>query len=311
MITCCLGDGEMKLSIITVTFNDETVLPEFIRSLEESEVGTGRLTAEVCVVDNHSTDQTPALLKEVHHSWFTLVLLKKNKGFAAANNEALAQAKGEYILFLNPDTSFQHGVCEGMCTYLDEHENVGAVTPHVVLPDGTLDRNTLRNFPTPLSALFQFSGLASISRRFSGYYREPDGTQNAQEVPACGGACLMVRRSVVEKIGKWDEGFFLYGEDLDYCFRIHEAGWGVHYLPWLQLIHYGGVSTGIKKSGSGHSRASVATRIAMATYSVEAMQRFYSKHEAQHHTAAVNGLVLLGMKSLLLMRKIGFLLWRH
>ncbi len=289
----------MKLSIITVTYNVESVLDGYLKSLEQSEVGLGLLAGEVLVVDNASEDNTVAQLKKSAVP-IKIICSKENLGFSAANNLGLKEACGENLLFLNPDTEFKAGVLTTLLEYLDAHEEVGAVTPRVLLPDGQDDLNTRRNFPTPLSALQHFLHLPG-----SDYYITKEPTQE-QAVPAIGGAFLMAKQAVVTKVGSWDEDFFLYGEDLDYCYRINEAGYKIMYVPAVQITHLGGVSTGIKKSGERWSKASKKQKRAMAKYSVEAMALFYQKHLANKHNLIINALVAFGFRVLCMVRVLQF-----
>lgn len=289
----------MTLSIITVTYNDEKVINDYLKSLVESEVGKGEIEAEVLIVDNASKDRTVELIKSSPLR-VQLTVEKDNLGFAKANNLALANASGKFVLFLNPDTKFEYGIFNHLLDYFELNPAVGALTCRVLLPDGTDDRNTRRNFPTPSSALRHFLHLPG-----SGYYLSGDESKE-QEIPACGGSFLMVRKQVLDQVGNWDEKFFLYGEDLDLCFRIREAGWKIMYVPQVSIIHYGGVSTGIKKSGSELSTASKEQKRKMAGYSVEAMAHFYRKHLSKNHNSLMNGIVELGFKSLRLLREVQF-----
>lgn len=289
----------MELSIISVTYNDANVIQGFLQSLLKSEVCDGSLDSEVFVVDNASRDETVQIIKEQDH-FVRLTELEENVGFSRANNKALAQSRGRYVCFLNPDTKFSKGVFKALISYLEENQEVGAVTPKVLLPDGSLDLNTRRNFPTPMSALMHFFGVAG-----SGYYISGKEDE-IQEVPACGGAFLLVKREVLQKVGDWDEDFFLYGEDLDLCYRIREEGWKITYVPTVSILHYGGVSTGIKESGASLSTADKSQRVRMAEYSVEAMALFYKKHLARQHTFLVNLLVGLGFRGLKFLRLLQY-----
>lgn len=289
----------MTLSIITVTYNDEKVIVDFLTSLRESEVEKGGIETEVLLVDNHSSDRTVEIVRESVVE-INLTVLDENVGFSAANNVALAKSHGDVVLFLNPDTKFSTGVFKTLLKYLDTHVEVGALTCRVLLPDGADDLNTRRNFPTPWSALKHFLHLPGGSYYLTG--REDE----EQDIPACGGSFLMVRRQVLDQIGGWDEEFFLYGEDLDLCYRIREAGWKIMYVPTVSITHFGGVSTGIKKSGLELSTASKEQKRKMAGYSVEAMAHFYRKHLSKKHSTIMNLLVEFGFKSLRFLREVQF-----
>src|SRR3989344_1401772 len=187
----------MKLSVITISYNDEKVIGEYLASLTESEIGKGEIKAEVLVVDNNSSDRTVEIVKNSNLD-VDLTVLNQNVGFSVANNIALAKCKGDVVLFLNPDVEFSGDIFAPLLDYLESRKDVGALTCKVVLPDGKPDLNTRRNFPTPLSALKHFLHLPN-----SHYYITGEDDEE-QEIPACGGSFLMVKREVLDKIGNWD-----------------------------------------------------------------------------------------------------------
>ncbi len=187
--------------------------------------------AEIFVVDNASTDATVELVRA---NFPHVVLLENevNAGFARANNQALTQANGDYVLLLNPDTVVEPDALQLLCAYLADHPHVGAVGPRLMRPDGAIQRSCLRyvTLPALLTGFVQ-----------GGDYLPADPTTPAQ-VEALSGAALMVRRQVVEKVGLLDEAFFMYAEDTDWCYRMAKAGWEVHYCPTATVIHIGGQS---------------------------------------------------------------------
>ena len=297
----------MDLSIISVTHNNEQVLPEFLDSLKPYLTENKGNKIEAVIVDNASSDDSMKLLKsekDLH-----VIQTDINLGFSKANNVGIIKATGRYLLFLNSDTKFSKEVFPYLITQMDANPKFGAMTCRVLLPDGTDDLNTLRNFPTPRAALCHFLGLNKLfpnNRFFNGYFLTSLDPTKVHSIPACGGSFLLTRREIIEKLGGWDEDYFLYGEDLDLCFRIKKLGYEIIYDPHVSITHYGGVSTGIKKSGEHLSSASKEKRREMADHSVDAMGIFYKKNLAPHNPFYINGLVKLGMISLRILRKISF-----
>jgi len=222
-----------------------------------------------------------------------------NRGFAAGNNLGLKLAEGRYILFLNPDTIVPAKTLLESLEYLKKHSKVGAVSPRLELADGTLDEACHRGFPTPWRSLCHFSGLEKIFPRwrlFSGYHLGWRLSKHwPHPVEAVSGAFLMVKREAGESIGWWDEDYFFYGEDIEFCFRLWKKGWQIYYLPNIKMRHYRGVSSGIKKHSLGMSKADLKTRLQAAKSSVEAMRIFYRKHYLCKYPWPVNKLVYFAL----------------
>ena len=174
-----------------------------------------------------------------------LIVNHENRGFAKANNQALAVAKGRFICLINPDTLVREDTFQSCLDYMRSHADAGMVGCKVLNADGSLQLACRRSFPTPwvgLTKALGFSALFPKSRLFGRYnltYLDPD---SISEVEAISGSFMMVRREVIEQVGFLDEAFFMYGEDLDWCYRIHQAGWKIIYLPTTQIIHYKGRS---------------------------------------------------------------------
>ncbi len=232
----------MLLSIIIVNYNVRQFLENALTSISRAIEG---LRAEVLVVDNASRDNSVAMVLK-SFPWVRVIANEENVGFARANNQALREAKGTYVLLLNPDTIVQEDTFRVMIRYLDAHPEVGLAGCKVLNPDGSFQLPCRRSFPTPWVAFTKMFGLSALfpsSRLFGKYnltYRSPDATY---PVDAVSGSFMMIRRSVVEKIGGLDESFFMYGEDLDWCFRVREAGYAVAYVHETSVIHYRGQST--------------------------------------------------------------------
>ncbi len=231
-----------RLSIIIVNYNVKEFLEQALQAIDKATVN---LDAEVLVVDNHSVDESVKMVR-THYPWVHLIVNEQNVGFAAANNQALREARGEYLLLLNPDTLVQEDTFTTMIGYLDEHPKVGMAGCKILNPDGTLQLACRRSFPTLRVALPKIFGLSRLfpgSRFFAKYnltYLDPDVET---DVDAVSGSFMMVRQEAMKQVGLLDESFFMYGEDLDWCYRFKQAGWEVKYVPETKIIHYKGESS--------------------------------------------------------------------
>ncbi len=228
------------LSIIIVNWNVRDLL---LRCLEHIPQAVGERSYEVIVVDNASTDGSQALAEGFPHlRW---IQNRDNVGFTRANNQGIAVARGRYLCFLNPDTEPQPGALATLARYLDTHPDVGIVGPQLRYPDGTLQPSRYR-FPTLTVALMESTPMAwhwpdnPWSRWYHCAALSPD---REHDVDWLNGACLMVRRDVIEQVGAFDEGFFMYSEELDLCKRAKAAGWRVVYVPDAVVVHHEGKSS--------------------------------------------------------------------
>ncbi len=289
----------MDLSIIIVNYNVKELLRDCLRSLMSADY-------EIFVVDNASKDGSVEMVREEFPE-ATLIASKENLGFARANNLAIKEASGRYLLFLNPDTTVPAGTLPEMIKFMEENSKVGVATCFVELASGGMDRDCHRGFPTPWASFCHFLGLAKLfpqSKIFGAYHQTWKDLTKTHEVEACCGAFMMVRRSAVEEVGVWDEDFFFYGEDLDWCYRFWEKGWKVVFYPHVKIIHHKGASSGMKKSSQEVTTASRESKRRARKASTDAMRIFYEKHYLQKYPAGLNWLVLRGIK---LMEKVRLL----
>ncbi|MBD0379710.1 glycosyltransferase family 2 protein [Paenibacillus sedimenti] len=232
----------MDLSIIIVNYNTRELTLKCLQSVYAS---FSSYSYEVILVDNASRDHTVEAVQEKFQQ-VTCIANTENVGFSRANNQGIRIAKGRYVLLLNSDTVVQSDTLETMIQFMDANHNVGASGCKIVLPDGSLDKACKRGFPTPSASFyyaFGFSKLFPNIPRFNQYqlgYLDPD-----QEYPidSLVGAFMLVRREAIDQVGMLDEEFFMYGEDIDWCYRIKQAGWINYYYPRTQIIHYKGASS--------------------------------------------------------------------
>jgi len=269
----------MKLAVIIVSYNTKPYLQKCLKTLSKSNYPTKDLS--IVVVDNASTDGTVAELKVLFQD-VTWVKLDENTGFSRANNIGIKRAgEADYYLFLNPDTEVLPSGLSKMVSYLESNPDVGILTPYVKLTDGLIDDACHRGFPTPWNAFCHFSGLASMFPRsllFNGYHLGYRSLDKIHEIDACVGAAMLVRKKVGEDIGWWDEDFFWYGEDLDFCYKAKERGNKIVFNPDVVVLHHKGVSGGIKKKSSNYSNVDRLTKKRAQEARFDAMIIFYKKH---------------------------------
>ena len=232
----------MDLSIIIVNYNVKEFLQNLLTSIDKA---SSRLLVETIVVDNASDDGSIEMLKQYFPS-VKLIENTKNLGFSKANNLGLKEAKGKYLLLLNPDTLVSENTFEVTINFLRQHPEAGMAGCKILNPDGSLQLACRRSFPGLWTSFCKVTGLGSVfpkSKIFARYNLTYLNENKTYEVDAISGSFMMVRRELYEKIGGLDEEFFMYGEDLDWCYRTQKSGYKVFYVHSTQIIHYKGEST--------------------------------------------------------------------
>jgi GT2 family glycosyltransferase len=232
----------MILSVIIVNYQVKYFLELCLHSVEKALKG---LEAEIIVVDNNSGDDSLAYLRP-RFPGVNFQANTENTGFARANNQALAQARGEYILFLNPDTLLPEDIATHCLAFLAATPRIGGLGVRMVDGSGQFLKESRRGFPTPWVGFCRLSGLSALfphSRIFSTYYLGHLPADRAHPAPVLSGACLWVSRAILTEIGAFDERFFLYAEDIDLSYRIEQAGYVNFYHPAATIVHFKGEST--------------------------------------------------------------------
>jgi N-acetylglucosaminyl-diphospho-decaprenol L-rhamnosyltransferase len=224
--TAVVSDSSIAIAIIS--YNTAPLLRRCLTSVVAYTRGP------VLVIDNHSTDGSAELVRRE----FAEVPLKveENRGYGAAANRAIDELQTRYVLLLNADTELTSGAAEALAAYLDEHTTVGIAGPRLVTAAGIFDPSA-HAFPRPLALLLQESGVKRLLR--IGHRNE----WRARSADWILGAALMIRREAFRAVGGFDEGYFLYQEEVDLCHRLRQAGWDVHYAPVATVLHVGGAST--------------------------------------------------------------------
>lgn len=287
----------IDLSIIIVSYNTE----DFIVKCADSIAKTAKdLSYEIIVVDNASKDNTQRQLLELKSKIPNLIVVQNNQnlGFSKANNIGVKKANGKYILFLNPDTIVNEHTLRGMIDFMDKNPNAGAATCKVLLESGKIDDASHRGFPTPWNSFSHFSGLSKIlgkTRVFGGYNLGYLDFNKTHEIDALAGAFMIVRGKAGEDAKWWDEDYFFYGEDIDFCYQLKQKNWKIYYVSEFSILHYKGVSGGIKKHSKHLTTADYKTRKKATEARFNAMKIFYKKHYEQKYPWIVTRLVYFGI----------------
>ena len=244
------GVRSVQLSIIIVSYNTRDLLAQCLTSVREALHRAAEAAkmepetyGEVWVVDNASADGTA---NHVHAAfpWVHLIANQENRGFAAANNQALDQARGRYLLLLNPDTVVLDGALDCLTSFLDEHPNAGMVGGRLQYANGAFQQSAFR-FPTLSMVFLDFFPVnyRLTDSRWNGRYPRSAYEHGPFVVDHPLGACMLVRREVVNQVGLLSEDFFLYCEEVDWCLRIRRAGWHIYCEPRARFLHHSGAST--------------------------------------------------------------------
>ncbi len=232
----------MDLSIIIVNYNVKVFLQNLLDSIQKASSG---IQTEVIIVDNASDDGSIEFLREKYPQ-IKLIVNKTNLGFGKANNIGLKEAKGKYILLINPDAIVAEDTFSKMIEFFNQTPDAGLAGCKILNPDGTLQLPCRRSFPGPWTSFTKVTGLSTLfpkSKIFARYNLTYLDENQTYEVDAISGSFMMMRKEVYDKVGGFDEQFFMYGEDLDLCYRIQKAGHKVYYVHSTQIIHYKGEST--------------------------------------------------------------------
>jgi len=261
--------SQMKLSIIIVNYNVKYFLEQALLSVRRACVG---LDAEVWVVDNNSVDDSVPMVREkfpeVH-----LIANEGNPGFAIANNQAIRQSTGEYVLLLNPDTVVEEDTFKKCIDFMDARPEAGGLGVRMIDGSGAFLPESKRGFPSPWVAFCKTVGLSRLfpkSALFNHYHLGYLEECETNEVEVLAGAFMFMRRSVLDEIGLLDEAFFMYGEDIDLSYRIIQAGYNNYYFPETTIIHYKGEST--KKGSLNYVKAFYKAMIIFARKHFEGRQ---------------------------------------
>jgi GT2 family glycosyltransferase len=265
----------MDISVIIVSWNVSQYLEKCLESLAAA---PARRSVEIIVVDNASSDGSAEMVKS-HFPNVKLIRSDKNLGFAGANNVAIRQSQGRYVCLVNPDVEVLPGCIDALADFLDQNPTVGNVGPRVLNPDLTM-QSTCRRFPTLWNNFCMATGLATAfknSQLFAGehmFYFHHDRTLPVDVLVGC---LWMMRREALETVGLLDEDFFMYGEDLDWCWRSWKTGWKVVFFPGAEAVHHRGGS-------------SAAQPIRCAVAQQKSILHYWSKHQSTWATLGIRSI---------------------
>lgn len=267
------------LDVVIVSYRCGPLLRRCLESVREYAPARG---ARVTVVDNASGDGTADVVRREFPD-VRLIALEENTGFSAANNLVLRETTAEYVLVLNPDTQLSEGTLETLLGLMDADPRIGIAGCRLVQEDGTFDHAARRSFPTPASALGHFLRLGRSDRAPAALaaYRAPEVGEGP--VDAVNGAFMLMRRAMLDEIGLFDEGYWMYMEDLDLCYRAARAGWVTWYEPSVEAVH-------MKAGSSGHHR-----RLRLNYAFHYGMYRYYRAHLAPSRHRLFNVVVYVGI----------------
>ncbi|MBD3366180.1 glycosyltransferase [candidate division WWE3 bacterium] len=290
--------GLPKVTVIITTYNDGAFVSKCLNNLKKiKEASYSNL--DVIVKDQNTTDGTKELIKQ-DYPWVTLIE-GENVGLSKAYNTSYRQADSEYLLFLGMDAFPEENAIKTLVDYFEAHSKVGAATCKLVLEDGSLDMDAHRAFPTPWISLTKFLGLSKLfphSPLFNGYFLPGKDMEKPHEIDMLISHFMFTRKSVLDEVGGFDEDYFLYGEDVDICYRIKEAGWRIMYLPQCQAIHAKGGGIGIRKTTRNRVKKPLKHRLKMQRLSAEAMETFLRKHYMEKYSKFLVHLMIFSSRLL-------------
>lgn len=283
----------MELSVIIVNYNVRFFLEQCLYSVYKSIQG---FSAEVIIVDNNSVDGSVQMINE-KFSEAVLIENKENTGFSKANNQGLKIAKGKYVLILNPDTVVEENTFKKCIDFMDSHPKSGCLGVKMIDGKGNFLPESKRSLPTPLVSFYKIFGLSTLfpkSKIFGRYHLGFLNNNKVHKVEILSGAFMFIRKSVLDKIGYFDETFFMYGEDIDLSYRFILAGYENYYFPETTIIHYKGEST--KKGSINYVMIFYRAMVIFA-------RKHFSRRYARFYSLLINAAIYI-RASLSILRRI-------
>ncbi|WP_295724899.1 glycosyltransferase family 2 protein [uncultured Methanobrevibacter sp.] len=268
----------MDLSVVIVNYETFELTKNTVNSILEYSYP---FSVEIIIVDNASSDDSLSKLKEYFADKVKFIVSKENNGFAAGNNLALKMCNSKYVLLLNSDTIVWRNTLEDIYNFMENNSDVGACGCQVLLDDNTLDKACKRTFPNVKNSFFRLFHIPTKSKD-DNYNLDDLDDNGVYEIDCLTGAFIFTRKKVIDEIGLLDETFFMYGEDIDFCYRIKNGGWKIVYYGKDKITHFKGASS--KKQ-----------RPKLIYEFYRAMYIYYKKHHAQESNFLVNGIVYLGI----------------
>lgn len=287
----------MDVSIIIVNYRTYELIQQTIDSIVSKD---HPFQYEIYLVDNASHDGSLEKLqkdfaREEETGLIKFIASTRNNGFAYANNLALKESSARYVLLLNSDTVILNNSLTKCMDYMEGDSSIGALGCKVILPDGSLDKACRRSFPTFSVSFYRMTGLSRLfpkSKRFGKYNLTYLNKNETYEVDSLVGAFMLVRSDAIHEVGLLDEKFFMYGEDIDWCYRIKSHGWKIMYYSEAEIIHYkGGSNSTLEKSR-------------LTTEFYRSMYIFYNKHYRDDYPFIITGITYMGIWGICSMKKL-------
>ena len=275
----------MNLSVVIVNYQTFEMTKNTINSILEHSYP---FSYEIIVVDNASSDDSLSRLQEYFKDKVKFIASSENNGFAAGNNQALRQVKSDYVLLLNSDTIVWENTLENIYAYMENHEDVGACGCRVRLEDGQLDKACKRSFPNVKNSFFRLFHIPTNSKD-DNYNLTDLADDGIYEIDCLTGAFMFMRKSALDEVGLLDETFFMYGEDIDLCYRIKQGGWKIVYYGESSITHLKGASSKKQKN-----------KLIYEFY--RAMYIYYKKHHAKESFFLTNIVVYIGIAVLCILK---------
>jgi len=285
-----------KVSFIIVNYNTRDLLEKCVANLLD-----GYKPSEIIVVDNASNDGSADNIKERFEKKIKLIRTENN-GITAGYNLGIKKATGDYYIFLGTDAFPTKEAIEKVVNFMEDekNKNVGIATPKIVLRDGSLDMDAHRGLSTPWSSLTHFAKLDKLfpkSKLFARYFLTYKDFSMPHEIDVCISHLMCIRKETMDKLKKWDEDFWVFGEDLDICYRAQQLGYKIMYLSNIEVLHYKGAGVGRKETKDlvNASRISKESKRRLTLATTRAMKLFYKKHQEKKYPWVLNQIVYLGI----------------
>lgn len=300
----------IKIDVIIANYNTKDLLKKCVDNLLEINLAP-YAQLKIIIVDNGSTDQSAQMIKKEYSQEKITLIEEINRGLAHGYNVGYEKSDGDYILYLGTDSFPTKDQIVNITEFMEqpENNNVGICTPKLILRDGSLDMDAHRGLSTPWSSLthwFFLDRIFSKSAVFNQYYLGYKDFNVPHEIDVCISHFMFVRKKAHDEVGKWDERYFLFGEDLDFCYRIQQAGYKIIYLSNVSVIHYKGAGVGRKstKDLDNASRRDKTHLKNINNESVKAMKIFYQTHLDKKYPWILNKIVYFGIFCMSLLRSV-------
>lgn len=295
--------SQIDLSIIIVTYNNGEITQKTLQSYQNAITQDKDNSYEIIVSDNSPDNDIIGQISKKFPE-VKIIKNKSNLGFAKANNVGFEASRGEYLLFSNPDIEVGENTLPYLLSKMRAGADIGACTPFLRLAQtNNIDWGAHRGFPTPWAALTYYTGLLKLSLKFNifkkqwgQYYLLDNDLNKEHEVDSIRGGFFFTKREVFIKAGRWDEIYFMYGEDIDLCYQIKKMGGKIMFFPQVEALHYHGLTTGLKKHSAGLSSIQKEAQLKVYNAFYDSMKIFYNKNYNNTYNRAVKVLVMGGIE---------------